>query len=94
VTDPVLVRHGAATHNLERRWEGWGPTALTATGQRQAEAVAQRLASRPPPISHLYTSPILRARRTAAAIGSPLDMSPIDHGRLCEVDFGQVNGGS
>ena len=92
MTDLILVRHGQATHNLERRWEGWGPTPLTETGQHQAEAVARRLADWSPPISYLYTSPILRARQTAAAIGRRLAMAAIEHEGLREVDFGQVSG--
>jgi broad specificity phosphatase PhoE len=92
MTGLVLVRHGQATHNLEGRWEGWGPTPLTGTGQRQAEAVAQRLSDWYPPISSLYTSPILRARQTAVAIGRQLGLAPIPHDGLCEINFGQVSG--
>ena len=92
MTGLILVRHGEATHNLERRWEGWGPTPLTGTGQRQAEAVAQRLADWSPPVSCLYTSPILRARQTAAAIARHLNTRAIDHEGLCEIDFGRMSG--
>jgi broad specificity phosphatase PhoE len=92
MTSLILVRHGEATHNRERRWEGWGPTPLTDTGQRQAEAAAQRLAGWSPPISHLYTSPIHRARQTAAAIARRLNMRALEHDGLREVDFGRVNG--
>jgi len=92
VTDLILVRHGQATHNLEGRWEGWGSTPLTDTGQRQAEAVAQRLAEWCPPILNLYTSPILRARQTAAAIAHHLGLEAIKHDGLREINFGQVSG--
>jgi probable phosphoglycerate mutase len=92
VTDLILVRHGQATHNPERRWEGWGPTPLTDTGRRQAEAVAQRLADWYPPISCLYTSPILRARQTAAAIAHQLGMTAVAREGFREIDFGQVSG--
>jgi len=74
----VLVRHGESELIVQRRFQGRLDTPLSATGRRQAERVAARLArpheppalplpeGRPLAIVH---SPLRRAADTAAAIG-------------------------
>jgi broad specificity phosphatase PhoE len=74
----VLVRHGESELIVQRRFQGRLDTPLSATGRRQAERVAARLArphdppalpipeGRPLAIVH---SPLARAADTAAAIG-------------------------
>lgn len=58
-----VVRHAEAEpgHPDELR-------ALTAAGRRQARALAERLSREEPPLDAVVTSPLLRARETAAAI--------------------------
>jgi broad specificity phosphatase PhoE len=73
----VLVRHGESEAIAERRFQGQLDTPLSATGRRQAELAAQRLArphDRPalpipagPPLAIVH-SPLGRAAETAAAI--------------------------
>lgn len=92
MTDLLLVRHAQATHNLEGRWEGWGATPLTEEGQCQAQALARRLVSWAPAITCLYTSPLLRAWQTAEPIAHGIQVTPIAHEGLREIDFGQVSG--
>jgi broad specificity phosphatase PhoE len=92
MTHLILVRHGEATHNQAGRWEGWGSTSLTERGQHQAEALGRRLEKWSPSISHLYTSPIYRARQTAIPIARCLGLEAIEHDGLCEIDFGHVSG--
>jgi probable phosphoglycerate mutase len=92
VTDLLLIRHGQATHNLEGRWEGWGPTPLTPQGRRQADALAHRLDSWVPSIRVLYTSPLCRARQTAEPTARLLGLTPVLCDDLREVNFGQVSG--
>jgi len=92
MTDLLLVRHGQADHNQDGRWEGWGASPLTPLGERQAEAVAQRLASWSSPIAGLYVSPLLRARQTAEPIAHSLGLVPRLHEGLREINFGQVSG--
>jgi broad specificity phosphatase PhoE len=61
-----LARHGEA-HNPQALLYGRLPRIrLTPEGQRQAEALAEFLAPRP--LAAIYSSPMLRARKTAAAI--------------------------
>ena len=92
MTELLLIRHGQAVHNLEGRWEGWGAAQLTEDGERQAHAVARRLKSWSPPLVHLYTSPLLRARQTADPIARRLGTMPTALDGLREIDFGQVSG--
>jgi broad specificity phosphatase PhoE len=61
-----LARHGEV-HNPRSVLYGRLPRMrLTPEGQRQAEALADFVAGRP--LAAIYSSPMLRARRTAAAI--------------------------
>lgn len=92
MTDLLLIRHGQATHNLDGRWVGWGATPLTEEGQRQAEALARRLASWSPAIACVYTSPLLRALQTSREIAVRLGLAPVADDGLAEIDFGQVSG--
>jgi probable phosphoglycerate mutase len=73
----VLVRHGESELIVQRRFQGQAESPLSATGRRQAELVARRLArphDRPalpipssPPLAIVH-SPLGRAAETAAAI--------------------------
>ncbi|MGD2207425.1 MAG: histidine phosphatase family protein [Anaerolineae bacterium] len=92
MTSLLLIRHGQAAHNVEGRWEGWSETPLTGEGQRQAQALALRLASWTSAIDRLYSSPLRRAWQTAESLAQPLGLTPIPHDGLCEIDFGQVSG--
>lgn len=63
-----FVRHGEV-HNQQAIFYGRLPRyGLSALGRRQAEATAEFLAHTP--IAAIYTSPMLRARQTAAIIAS------------------------
>jgi broad specificity phosphatase PhoE len=77
----VLVRHGESELIVERRFQGRAETPLSATGRRQVELVAGRLA-RPlvppawplpagPPLAIVH-SPLGRASETAIAIESAM----------------------
>lgn len=64
-----LVRHGA--YGFEAPSDR-GP-ALSAYGREQAAAVGQWLATQPCTLTHLITSPYLRAQQTAAEIQAQLN---------------------
>ncbi len=77
----VLVRHGESELIVERRFQGQLETPLSATGRRQAAAVARRLARplEPPPLPlpagpplTIVHSPLGRTTETAQAIGHAL----------------------
>ncbi|NCC34785.1 MAG: histidine phosphatase family protein, partial [Chloroflexia bacterium] len=61
-----FVRHGQTQFNLERRYQSWSNSPLTAYGQRQSRAVALRL--RRIPFDVALVSPAERTQRTAQEI--------------------------
>jgi probable phosphoglycerate mutase len=72
----VLVRHGEAAGNRDLRYLGATDSALTDRGQEQAVLLGAAVALLAP--TALYSSPLVRARSTAAAItattGLPLQI--------------------
>lgn len=92
MTELLLVRHGESQFNAERRWAGWGDfSPLTALGEAEAQALANRLAAEDS-IAALYASPLLRAWQTAQIISKTLGIAPVLHEGLREVDVGRVGG--
>jgi probable phosphoglycerate mutase len=92
VTTILLVRHGV-TGTTGKVLPGRAPGLhLSPTGQRQADAAAQRLSELVPRPSALYASPLERTRETAAPIARALELRvKIDKG-LLECDFGEWTG--
>jgi ribonuclease H / adenosylcobalamin/alpha-ribazole phosphatase len=90
-TTTLLLRHGQTPLSDERRFAGRADIPLTATGLRQAEAAARRLAARGG-IDAIVTSPLQRARLTADAVGS-LTGAPVRvDDAWMEMDFGEWEG--
>ena len=92
MTTIVLVRH-AATAWSGRRYAGRGDPPLTASGRRDAEVLAARLASNLPAATRIVTSPSRRANETAAIVAAR--MAPIvleTDERWLEADFGAFEG--
>ena len=86
MTTFALVRHAPhdlVGHALVGRAPG---VSLSPDGRRQAEAVAERL--EPGSIQALYSSPLERARETAALIGARLRLEVQIADELNEIDFG------
>jgi len=86
----VLLRHGESTWVIEGRFQGQGDSPLTALGERQALAVAERLAhpARPPglpipagPPMAIVHSPLGRTTDTARRLADALAAT---HGRRVE----------
>jgi probable phosphoglycerate mutase len=90
LTELWLIRHGETDWNLEGRLQGQADPPLNATGWRQAEQLADRLAGQD--IEALYSSDLLRARQTAGVIGRRLRLSPCLDRRLREVNHGEWDG--
>lgn len=66
MTTLYLIRHGETDWNRAGLYQGTTDTPLNAAGRAQAEALAQRLAG--VRLDAAYTSPLRRARDTAAAV--------------------------
>lgn len=92
MTELLLVRHGQTDGNLHGRWQGWDGTPLNQQGEREATLIARRLAQTGEAIVALYASPLRRAWQTAERIGEALDLSPVSHDGLKEINFGQISG--
>ena len=88
----LLVRHGQ-TPTTGKHLPGRTPGLhLSEEGQRQAELAAKRIAELPH-VDAVYSSPLERARETAAPIAAARGLKvQIDKG-LLECDFGQWTGG-
>jgi broad specificity phosphatase PhoE len=88
----ILVRH-AETEWSGRRYCGRTDLPLTATGEAAAERLGRDLATSLGPPLRIITSPLLRARQTAAAIASATasDGFVVDD-RWAETDFGRAEG--
>lgn len=84
----LLVRHGQITANVESRWHGSTDGELTARGHEQARRVATHVAHAYPELAAVYTSPLRRARDTAAPIAAALGLAPIVRPGLAEYGIG------
>lgn len=91
-----LIRHGETEWNVERRMQGRRESRLTLRGERQAAAMAKLLAGLvahdPPGSWRLASSPLGRARQTAAFIGASLGVAVEIDERLAEIAFGEWEG--
>jgi probable phosphoglycerate mutase len=91
VTTLHLVRHGQSEWNLTRRLQGQvAHVPLTPLGLEQARTAASALAGRP--IAAVHSSDLLRARRTAEAIGAALGLPVRLDPDLREQSYGTLEG--
>jgi broad specificity phosphatase PhoE len=94
----LLLRHGETALSIQRRYSGRGDPELTARGHDQAEGAALRLAEpeasgfAPDGVAAVLTSPLRRARQTAAAVADALDVPLEVRDALTETDFGGWEG--
>ena len=86
----ILVRHGQTDENVSGRISGQGPVPLNARGQEQARLAAEVLA--PLGITHLFSSPLVRARQTAEFLAERLQKSIEEIPDLREVGYGDWEG--
>lgn len=82
-----LVRHGQTVANARGRLLGRSDPALTDLGRRQACGLAALL----PRPARLVSSPLLRARQTAAALAPAGVEVEVDE-RWVELDYGELEG--
>lgn len=88
----LLVRHGETFWNRERRIQGRAESELTPLGERQAAAMASLVADligREPGPFRLISSPIGRARQTAAIIARATRLAVELDVRLAELGCGE-----
>lgn len=87
----ALVRHGATGWTLTGRYQGRADPALCAQGFAEAAALAASLGQHA--IGQIVTSPLLRARQTAALLAAAASLpSPRIDDQLSEIDYGAWEG--
>ena len=85
-----FVRHGESEANAARRFAGQSDSPLTERGRRQAEAVAQELAT--VRFDRIVSSDLSRTRETAEAIARRLGLAVEVIPALREIDVGDRTG--
>lgn len=84
------MRHGQTVMNRSGRFQGRADSPLTEFGEAQAAAVAATLADSGATV--VVTSPLQRARQTAAKIAAELGVRVDVDDRLVEIDYGAWDG--
>ena len=94
-TEIVFVRHGASADAVPGErfplQDGHGDPPLSAAGEQQARAVAERLAAEPP--AALFVTGLARTVQTAAPLAQSLQTEPQLVPELREVKLGDWEGG-
>jgi broad specificity phosphatase PhoE len=80
----ILVRHGRTAANAAGQLQGRLDQPLDDLGERQALAVAAHVGA----VDEVISSPLLRARQTAAAFGLPVSVDD----RWIEIAYGKYEG--
>lgn len=89
-TATLLLRHGQTAMSVEKRYAGLSDVPLTATGVAQAAAAAACLADAG--LDVIVTSPLLRSRETATAVGAACGAPVVTDEGFRETDFGAWDG--
>jgi broad specificity phosphatase PhoE len=87
-TELIMVRHGQTEANLDGRWQGHQDGRLTPEGREQARLLASVF----PQVDAFYSSPLTRARDTAAALADRQFADVQTDPGLCEIGFGSWEG--
>ena len=88
--DIYLIRHGETDYNKQKRLQGVGDIPLNARGIELAEKTAKGL--RDIPFDKIYTSPLIRAKKTAEIIRGDRKIEIIPVRGLIEISFGDYEG--
>ncbi len=91
-TTILLTRHGQTAWNRDERFRGQTDIPLNDTGERQAQALAERLAAFP--VTAVYTGPMQRAVRTGAICAARLGLTPQVLPGLLDTNYGEWEGQS
>jgi phosphoserine phosphatase len=90
VLEIILVRHGETEFNASETFRGRADVHLNKTGLKQAELLGEYLSSEK--INVVYSSPLQRAVKTAAAIAAPQKLQVKLVENLNDIDCGEWQG--
>jgi probable phosphoglycerate mutase len=88
----LLVRHAETDDNVAGRLSGWTDSHLSARGEQQVRLLADHFNRAHGHAAALYASPLVRAHRTAEAIGALTGHEPVLLEDLREMYFGELDG--
>jgi alpha-ribazole phosphatase len=86
----LVVRHAETDWNRERRYQGWRDTPLSEAGRAQARTAGRVLTRQA--LAAVWSSPLERARETAAAIAAPHRLTVREEAAFKEMRFGVWEG--
>jgi probable phosphoglycerate mutase len=90
ITKMLLIRHGLTDWNVAQKWQGHADIPLNETGQKQAAALASRLAAWP--LEAVISSDLQRCKQTAVAIASQHNLTSQFDPIWRERDVGDFSG--
>lgn len=90
MTDLYIVRHCEAMGNQNRTFQGISDCDITELGQKQLDFLAERF--RNIHLDAIYSSPLKRAFKTAAAVGKYQNLPIIKVEKLIEINGGEIEG--
>ena len=90
MTEIYLVRHCEAMGNVKRLFQGSTDLDISETGAEQLEYLKRRFENIP--LDRVYTSPLIRAYKTALAVIGDKKLTPIKCDGLREMGGGIVEG--
>ncbi len=85
-----MVRHCEAMGNVKRLFQGTSDFDISETGAKQLEYLKNRF--KYISLDKVYTSPLIRAKKTALAVIGDRNLKPIDEKGLMELHGGIVEG--
>jgi len=85
-----IIRHGQTAKNKANILQGRSDVPLNETGKEQAEKAGRKFAEAGIKIEKVWSSPLIRARQTAAIIAP--DAPCMTDDRLIEMDYGPYEG--
>ena len=90
MTRVYIVRHCEAEGNNRRLFQGLTDCDITEMGQKQLDLLSERFSEIH--LDKVYTSPLIRARKTAEAVRGNRDIPLISNKDLIEIDGGIIEG--
>lgn len=90
MTNIYMVRHCEAMGNVKRLFQGSTDLDISETGEKQLEYLKRRFEGIG--LDRVYTSPLIRAYKTALAVIGERDMQPVKNDGLREICGGIVEG--
>ncbi|SHJ07148.1 alpha-ribazole phosphatase [Anaerovibrio lipolyticus DSM 3074] len=90
MTKLILVRHGQTVWNKLGKYQGQADIELSEEGRKQAAMLADNFPIEK--VDAIYSSPLIRAKETAEAIGAAFSLPVETCPEFCEISFGKWEG--